>query len=145
MNDKKYEVIKTSDEKWLEKSLKYYVYKQPFQFIDDAGLGIREKDLKSAVALIKRSREKNIARWKQIARLLTSVGITGVGVWIIWLAIIDPEPTSKLSILVIGGITLALTGSLSTLKSLGQTWRISVSKFGTTITVEPKDDGKDNP
>lgn len=139
----KYDVIRTSDPKWLEKALKYYVYKQPFQFVDDAKLGIREKDLKSAVALIKRSREEKISTWKQIVRILTSLGVTGLGVWLVWLAIVDPEPTSKLSILVIGGLTMILTGSLSTLKALGQTWSISVSKFGTTITVEPKDD-KDN-
>jgi hypothetical protein len=93
--------------------------------------------------LIKRSREEKISTWKQIVRILTSLGVTGLGVWLVWLAIIDPEPTSKLSILVIGGLTMILTGSLSTLKALGQTWSISVSKFGTTITVEPKDD-KDN-
>ena len=49
-------IIKTSNPEWLEIALKEYSLKNQFTFVDDAKLGMTEKDLKSAVNLIKASK-----------------------------------------------------------------------------------------
>ncbi len=137
-----YELIKTSDPKWLEKAIMHYSKKTPFKFLDDAGVGITAEDLKSAVTLIKSSKEKAVSTWRKIAQILAGLGISGSGIWVIWLAVMDPEPTSKLSLLVIGGLTLLFSGGQAVLRALGQKWKITVKKWNTAIIVEPKEDKK---
>jgi len=131
------EVIRTSNEKWLEKALELYKNKTPFEFVDDFGIGITEEDLISAVALIKAAKEKGGITWKEIAGILTGLGMSGVGIWMIVIAVADPEPTSKLGILLAGGVLLVLTGGLSILRCLGVKWRVKAGGKGGSITVEP--------
>ncbi|MGA1869950.1 MAG: hypothetical protein ACMUJM_15560 [bacterium] len=92
---------------------------EPFTFEDDAKLGLTEADLKSAVALIRAAKANGGINWQQIVSVLAGIGITGVGVWMVAAAIADPEPTTKLGLLIAGGIVLALTGSLGTFAALG--------------------------
>lgn len=67
---------------------------------------------------------------KDISTILVSLGITASGIWIVLAAIADPEPTSKLTLLIAGGLILALTGSLGTLRALGITFSVSAKTFG---------------
>jgi hypothetical protein len=136
--DKIMEEIKTSDEKWLEKALKAYSIKQQFSIDDDGQVGLKETDVKSAVALISFAKKGHHVSWRKISQILASLGITGVGVWIIAAAIADPEPTSKLSLLVAGGLVLALTGSLGTLASLGLKFHVSARRGGTEFHIKPQ-------
>ena len=119
------DIVKTSEKDWLEKALKLYTEKKLFRFIDDAELKLTEKDLKSAVSLIRAAKSKGGVTWQQITGVLAGIGITGAGVWIIAAAIADPEPTTKLGLLITGGIILALTGSLGTFASLGVRFSVS--------------------
>ncbi len=48
-----------------------------------------------------------------------SAGLAGIGVWLVRAAIADPEPTSKLFLLLGGGVLCILGGGLSLIKSLG--------------------------
>jgi len=132
------EEIKTSDEKWFEKAVKAYSKKQPFSINDDQQLGLKETDVKSAVSLISFARKQHIVPWKKITQVLASIGITGVGVWIVAAAIADPEPTSKLTLLIAGGLILAITGSLGTLTSLGLKFTISARRGGTEFHIKPE-------
>ena len=132
-------IVRTTDVDWLERAIKLYTDKLTFTFIDDAKLGISEADLKSAVALIRAAKSKGMVAWQQIVGVLAGIGITGVGVWIIMAAIADPEPTTKLGLLVAGGIVLALTGSLGTLASLGVRFSVSAkSPGGGEFKVKPE-------
>ncbi len=132
--------IRTSDASWLETALVCYTGKKPFEFLDDAGLGITEKDLASAISLIRAAKKTGLTL-KQVLAALAGVGITGVGVWIIFAAIADPDPTSKLGLLIAGGIVLALTGALGTLASLGVKFSVSAKgPGGTVIVVKPEQD-----
>ncbi len=122
--------IHTSDQKWVEKALKAYSKKLEFNLVDDAEMGLNEKDVKSAMhllAFIKREKRLNL---KEITAILVSLGITASGVWIVLAAIADPEPTSKLSLLIAGGLVLALTGSLGTLRALGISFNVTAKAFG---------------
>lgn len=133
------EIVKTSERDWLEKALKLYTEKKLFKFIDDAGLKLTEEDLKSAVSLIRAAKSKGGVSWKQIVSVLAGIGITGVGVWIIAAAIADPEPTTKLGLLIAGGIVLALTGSLGTLTALGVKFSVSAkSPQGHEFEIKPE-------
>jgi flagellar motor component MotA len=119
------DIVRTSEKNWLEKALKLYTEKKLFRFIDDAELKLTEKDLKSAISLIRAAKSKSGVTWQQIAGVLAGAGITSAGVWIIAAAIADPEPTTKLGLLIAGGTILALTGSLGTFASLGVRFSVS--------------------
>src|SRR5438552_1584696 len=104
------ELIRTSDPKWLEKALTCYRDKRPFRFIDDADLHIGVAGLSSAITLIKRVREAVGLTWKEIAQILVALGMSATGIWLVAVAVADPEPTSKFGILLAGGVVLILTG-----------------------------------
>jgi hypothetical protein len=131
------EIIRTSDKKWLEKALDCYKTKVVFEFLDDVPIGIGHDDLVSAVALIAAAKNKKAISWQQIVGILTGLGMSGVAVWMIAVAIADPEPTSKLGILLLGGVVLAITGGLSILQCLGIKWRVSANSGKASLTVEP--------
>lgn len=123
-------ILKTSNKEWLKVAIENYTKKQTFTLIDDARIGLTEKDLVSAVTLIRAAKKKGGFSIKTIAQALTSIGITGAGVYIVILAIADPEPTSKLGLLITGGLILAVTGSLGALSSLGIKFSIAAKTFG---------------
>ena len=133
-------IIRTSDPGWLDKALKAYRDRMPFHFTDDAGLGVAEGDLVSAVALIRRAKQSGKMSWKDISQILTGMGLSGAGLWLIAASIADPEPTSKLWILLAGGVVLILTGGLSILKALGQKWQVHAKYGKQEIMVKPGDD-----
>lgn len=130
-------IIRTSEVNWLESAIKCYSEKTRFTFIDDANLGITEKDLKSAVNLIRGANTKSDKTWKSIVGVLAGMGISGMGIYIIGLAIVDPEPTTKLGLLVGGGLVLVLTGSLGALYSLGVTFNVAASSVFGKFEVSP--------
>jgi hypothetical protein len=131
------EIIRTSDKKWLEKALEFYKTKCAFDFLDDVPLGIGHNDLVSALALIKAAKNSGAITWQQIGVILTGLGMSGMGIWMIAVAVVDPEPTSKLGILLGGGVVLALTGGLSILYGFGVKWRVTAKVGNSAIHVEP--------
>lgn len=98
------EIIRTSDKKWLGKALDCYKTKVAFEFLDDVPIGIGHDDLVSAVALIAAAKNSSAITWQQIVGMLTGLGMSGIGIWMIAVAVADPEPTSKLAILLAGGV-----------------------------------------
>ncbi len=132
-------IVRTSETDWLEKSIKLYTEKQAFLLQDDAGLKLTSADLKSAVSLIRAAKSKGGVSRKQILGLLTGMGITGIGVWIIAAAIADPEPTTKLGLLITGGLILTFTGSFGALTSLGVRFSVSArSPLGHSFEIKPE-------
>lgn len=133
------EIIRTSEKNWLEKAIELYTEKTAFTFKDDAGLGLSQKDLKSAVSLIRAAKSKGKYSKRNIIAALAGVGITGAGVWIVLLAIVDPEPTTKLGLLITGGFVLAVTGAVGTFAALGVIFRVTAkSAKGDEFVIEPK-------
>ena len=133
-------VVRSSEPDWLERAIGFYKDKVPFVFIDDASLGLTQSDLESAVSLLKAARHKAHIPWKTITAVLTGLGLSGVGIWMVAAAIIDPEPTSKLWLLVAGGIMLTLTGGMSTLSALGVKFTITgKGGGGSEFRIEPKE------
>jgi len=127
--------IRTSDPDWIKKGLMCYANKTHFVLIDDARVGISQDDLTSAISLIKASPRFGIARRRMLV-ILTAIGFSAVGIALIIAAIIDPEPTSKLGILLGGGVVLIVLGEMSILWSLGLKWNVKRG-LGGTFEVNP--------
>lgn len=130
-------IINTSDPKWLEKSITLYSTKKEFSFIDDAELGFTETDLHSAVDMIKAAKTKGGHTLKQITAVLVGLGMSAAGIGIIVLAIFDPEPTTKLGLLIGGGLVLVLTGSYATMKTLGVNFSVSAKAGAYAFDIKP--------
>lgn len=64
---------------------------------------------------------------KIVLELLIGVGITGIGLKLVMLAILDPEPTSKLALLTIGGFLITTIGISIITSALDQKWHIELS------------------
>ena len=119
------------------------MWREKFTLIDDIKLGLNEDDVKSAVNLLKAVREKGNTSWNTISRVLAGIGVSGLGLTLICLGIIDPDPTSILFILLIGGVALTTTGSLAILRALGTSFSVQVrGPGGTSFTINPEGKNK---
>jgi hypothetical protein len=106
-------VIRTSEKDWLARMTRAYREHVEVEFIDDAGIGIdpaTQSLLQMGLAGRLTSKE-----WTAVA---ISGGMTALGAGMVVLAVLDPDPTSKLGLLVGSGALLALTGGFQTIRLL---------------------------
>jgi len=106
-------IIKTSEEGWLKELAVVYKEKSPVTVVDDAKVGI---DLTTdTIFNIARKAKLSTA---EITAVCIAIGMSAAGIGMILLAFFDPEPTTKLGLLIAGGATLLLTGGFSAIKVL---------------------------
>ena len=113
MDERSTDIIRTSDPGWLESLARAYRERHPVVVVDDAGAGIdpaRQTIFQMARLIRLTSRE--------IAAVAVALGMGGAGVLMIVLAFLDPEPTSKLGLLVGGGAFCVFTGGLTAVRIL---------------------------
>ncbi len=96
-------IIKTSEEKWLSKLANAYKNKVDVTLLDDLQMGIDPAN-DNLIQMGIRGK-LSTAEWTAVG---ISVGVSAAGMVMIVLAFLDPEPTSKLGLLIAGG-TVALT------------------------------------
>lgn len=106
-------VVKTSDPDWLRAIAVLYKARMNGLLVDDAGLGIDP----ARQTLLQMARHSGLSR-REIVGVSVALGMSGVGVTMIILAFLDPEPTSKLGLLVGGGATCVLGGGFSAIRIL---------------------------
>ena len=100
--------IRTSQPGWFERLATAYRDRQPVMLVDDAQVGI-DPQSQSLVAMgIKAG--LSAADWAAVG---VAVGISAAGMVMVVLAFLDPEPTSKLGLLVGGGAVCVLTGGMT--------------------------------
>jgi hypothetical protein len=105
--------IRTSQPGWFERLAKAYRDRQPVLLVDDARVGI-DPQSQSLVAMgIKAG--LSAADWTAVG---VAVGISAAGMIMVVLAFLDPEPTSKLGLLVGGGAVCVLTGGMTAIAVL---------------------------
>jgi hypothetical protein len=63
------------------------------------------------------ARSSGLSR-REIAGVSVALGMSGAGLTMVVLAFLDPEPTSKLGLLVGGGLTCVLGGGFSAIRIL---------------------------
>ena len=100
--------IRTSQPGWLARLARVYRDRKPVFLLDDANVGI-DPQSQSLVSMGIRA-GLSPADWVAVG---VAVGISAVGVMMVVLAFLDPEPTSKLGLLVGGGAACVLTGGLT--------------------------------
>jgi len=106
-------IIRTSQAGWLNEAAKAYKEKTPFVLEDDGKIGIDPRQ----ESLVQMGHKAKLAVREWMA-LLISVGIAGVGAWLLVMAIIDPEPFSKLAATLASGAILLGTGGLVAVRIL---------------------------
>jgi hypothetical protein len=110
MNEK---IIKTTDKEWFSSLALSYKDRLPVLLIDDAKYGINPEQM--SLFQIGRQAKLPPQEWTAVG---VSLGISVVGMAMIVAAVFDPEPTSKLGILLVGGAVCILGGGFSAIKIL---------------------------
>ncbi len=100
--------IRTSEKGWFANLARAYRARTPVLLVDDARVGI-DPQSQSLVTMGLRAR-LSVADWVAVG---VSVGMSAAGITMVVLAFLDPEPTSKLGLLVGGGAACVLTGGLT--------------------------------
>ena len=100
--------IRTSEAGWLTKLAKLYKNEGAGVFVDDAKFGVDPAT--DSVFRMARKAHLTVA---EIAAACIACGMGAAGVAIVVLAVLDPEPTSKLAVMTGGGVLLALTGGMA--------------------------------
>lgn len=118
--------IRTSEADWLPRLTQAYRRHAQVDLIDDAGLGVDP----ATQSLLQMGTTGKLTRREWTAVGLSS-GMTVFGAALVVLAVLDPEPTSKLGLLVGSGALLALTGGF-------QTIRLLTRMKPPSITITPK-------
>ena len=101
-------VIKTSQNGWLKELAVVYKKKTPVTIIDDADVGIDPTN-----DTIFGMGQKAKLSAADITAVCVALGMSAAGIGMVLLAFFDPEPTTKLGLLIAGGATLLLTGGFS--------------------------------
>ncbi len=105
--------IHTSEAGWLGELAQAYREKREVLVVDDAGIGLDP----TSQSLLNMGQQAGFTR-RDWAGVLVSLGMSGVGLWMVVAAIADPEPTSKLGLLVVGGSVLLFSGGFSAVRIL---------------------------
>ena len=105
--------IRTSEAGWLARLTQAYRERAQVELIDDAALGLDP----ATQTLLQMGLTGRLTRreWTAVA---VAGGMTVMGAAMVVLAVIDPDPTSKLGLLVGSGALLALTGGFQTIRLL---------------------------
>lgn len=106
-------LIRTSEEKWLERLARAYRDRLPVFLKDDAHVGIDP----TSQTLLQLARSARLSP-RELAGVAVSLGMSAAGATMVVLAFIDPEPTSKLGLLVGGGLACVLGGGFSAIRIL---------------------------
>jgi hypothetical protein len=107
------EIIRTSDRGWLERLAQAYRDRVPVIVEDDLGVGV--DPARQTVFDMARHVRLTVREWTAVG---VSVGLSGAGILMVVLAFLDPEPTSKLGLLVGGGAMCVFTGGVAALRIL---------------------------
>jgi hypothetical protein len=129
--------IITSDNEFIKKILQLFKKGKSFEVYDDEGYGFKKEDFENAFNFLKKIKETTGLSWNEIGQILTGIGLSAAGIWIVRLAIIDPEPTSKLGLLVASGAILILSGGFAILKAFGSKWNVNVNLRGNKFSIIP--------
>lgn len=106
-------VVRTSAKGWVGTLAKAYKNRGSIFLIDDANVGI-DPARESLFAMGIKAR-LSIEEWIAVG---VSIGMSAAGSVMVVLAFIDPEPTSKLGLLIGGGAVCVLAGGLTAIRIL---------------------------
>jgi hypothetical protein len=106
-------MIKTSSAGWFSQLARAYKLRARVRLVDDAKVGI-SPDSETLLDMGKRAR-LSAREW---AGVLVSLGMSVVGAWIIVMAVLDPEPYSKVVSTIVAGAVLLGAGGFAAIRIL---------------------------
>lgn len=127
--------IFTSDNEFIKKILQLFKKRKSFEVYDDKGYGFKKEDFENALNFINKIKETTGLSWNEIGQILTGLGFSTAGIWLVRLAIINPEPISKINLLVTSGVFLILSGGFAILKAFGSNWNVNVNLGGNNFSI----------
>jgi hypothetical protein len=105
--------IRTSEKEWFQQLAGAYRAKAMVVVVDDANLGINpESD-----TLLKMGRRAGLSAHEWVA-VLISLGMAAAGAWLLVMAVLDPEPYSKVMAAILGGLAMLGLGGFSSIRIL---------------------------
>ena len=123
-------IIRTSRPDWFTDLSTAYKGHTSVRLVDDAGFGVDPLNQ----TLFEMAVEAKLSP-RQIAAACVALGMAVVGIGLVVLAFIDPEPTSKLGILLAGGVVLISTGGWGAIQILTKTKPPSVKATRNGIEI----------
>lgn len=105
--------IRTSEKDWLARLTAAYRARAAVELIDDAQVGI--DPAQQSLLQMGVTGRLTPRQWTAVS---VAGGMTVLGATMVVLAFIDPDPTSKLGLMVGSGALLALTGGFQTIRLL---------------------------
>lgn len=136
MNDS---VVRTSDKGWFAALARAYRDRSRILVVDDANVGI-DPARESLVAMAIKA-HLSIEQWIAVG---VSIGVSAAGVTMVVLAFVDPEPTSKLGLLVGGGAVCVLAGGLTAVRILTRLRPPSITASAGGIRISWDESGAEN-
>lgn len=106
-------VIKTSSATWLATLAKAYQRKTSVQLLDDAHLGIDPIN----DTLLSMGKKANLSQREWIA-LFVSLGMSTAGAFLLVMAVLDPEPYTKIGLAIGTGAALIAGGGFAAIHLL---------------------------
>lgn len=106
-------LIRTSAANWLRDAASAYRAKIPFQLEDDAQLGIDPRE----DSLFQMGKKASLSP-REWSGVMVSLGVAGVGAWLVVMAVLDPEPYTKVATAIVAGAVLLGTGGLVAVRVL---------------------------
>lgn len=106
-------VVKTSHPDWLVSVANAYKSQMSFRIVDDARIGIDPIN----DTLLDMGRKANLSQREWIA-VLIALGVSATGAFLLVMAILDPEPYSKIAFAIGTGALLIAGGGFSAIRVL---------------------------
>lgn len=125
--------IRTSEPGWLEKLAAAYREERDLLVIDDAEIGLDPANQ----TILGMGKAAGLSR-REWAGVGVSIGLSGIGLWMVVAAVMSPEPTSKLGLLIGGGSVLVMSGGFSAIRLLTDRRPpvVEVTRMGVRISWE---------
>jgi hypothetical protein len=109
-------IAKTSEAGWLKTLAEAYKLRHKIVIIDDAKLGIDP----SNETLLQMGKKAQLSS-REWTAILIALGVAATGAFALVMAIIDPEPFSKLAFTIGAGTLLLMGGSFGAIRVLTNT------------------------
>jgi hypothetical protein len=104
-------IIKTSSSDWLVRLASVYKTQMPVTLVDDAQLGLDPINQ----TLLEMGRRANLSTQDWVA-VLIGLGVGALGAWLIVMAVLDPEPYSKLGFTLGAGAVMTMGGGFAAMR-----------------------------
>jgi len=89
------------------------------------------------------SGQHRASRWTMVLTVMTGMGLFAVGLWLLWFAYTNPEPPSKVSTLITGGVILVMAGGGTIVLAINRSSYLKASAYGIHVEMKTADEPND--